>query len=80
MTIKNTGDGESEAALEPGSTNNAARPEATKPLTIMLPEELLRKLKVIGVVRERSISELVIDYIDGPVKRDLKKVIGKLDA
>jgi len=62
------------------ATNGAPRTEATKPLTVMLPEDLLRKLKVIAVLRDKSISEIVADHVEGLVKRDLKKVLAKLEV
>lgn len=62
------------------ATNGSPRTEATKPLTVMLPEDLLRKLRVIAVLRDKSISEIVADHVEGLVKRDLKKVLAKLDV
>ena len=62
------------------STNGSPRTEATKPLTVMLPEDLLRKLKVIAVLRDKSISEIVADHVEGLVRRDLKKVLARLEV
>jgi hypothetical protein len=64
---------------ESASSNGTVRAEATRPLTVMLPEDLLRKLRVIAVVRGRSISEIVLDHVEALVKRDLKKTLAKLD-
>lgn len=64
---------------EPASTptNSTARGE-TKPLTIMLPDDILKKLKIVAIVRETSVSELVADAAAGVVKRELKKALAKL--
>ncbi|MEI9942216.1 MAG: hypothetical protein WDO69_33790 [Pseudomonadota bacterium] len=65
---------------ESASSNDTVRTEPTKPLTVMLPEDLLRKLRVIAVVRGRSVSEIVVDHVEGLVRRDLKKALAKLDV
>ena len=65
---------------ESAPSNSAGRAEGAKPLTVMLPEDLLRKLRVIAVLRGRSVSEIVVDHVEGLVKRDLKKALAKLDV
>ena len=62
------------------STNAHPRTETNKPLTVMLPEDLLRRLKVIAVLRDKSISEIVADHVEGLVRRDLKKALSKLEV
>lgn len=64
---------------EPTAANPAARQESTKALTLVLPETLLRRLRVIAVLKNKSVSEIVCEHIDVIVKRDLRKLIGKLD-
>ena len=69
---------------EPGepaaSTNGTSAPEPTKPVTIMLPDDLLKKLKVVAIVRETSVSELVAEAAAGVVKRELKKALSKISG
>lgn len=62
------------------TSNGASHPETTKPITIMLPDDVLKKLKVVAIVRETSVSELVAEAAAGVVKRELKKALGKLDT
>ena len=38
--------------------NGTTHSEPTKPITIMLPDDILKKLKVVAIVRETSVSEL----------------------
>jgi len=58
--------------------NGASHGEPTKPITIMLPDDLLKKLKVVAIVRETSVSELVAEAAAGVVKRELKKALIKI--
>jgi len=60
-------------------TNGASRVE-TKPLTIALPDDVLKKLKIVAIVRETSVSELVADAAVGVVRRELKKALAKLEG
>lgn len=62
------------------ATSGAARTESTKPITIMVPEDTLRRLKVIAIVRDTTVGELLSDAAAALVKRDLKKVLGKLES
>lgn len=52
--------------------------ENTRPITITLPDEVLKRLKVIAVVRESSVSELVAEAATGVVKRELRKALSKI--
>jgi len=61
------------------SNGTIARGDATKPLTIMVAEDILRKLKIVAIMKETSVSELLAEAATAVVKRDLKKVLGKLD-
>lgn len=60
-------------------TPSAARPENLKPVTIQLHDETLQKLKIVAILQDRSISELLADAATALVRRDLKKLLGKLD-
>lgn len=63
-----------------GGNVEERRGDATKPLTVMLGEDLLRRLKVIAVLKDTSVSEIVAEHIEALVRRDLKKVLAKLEA
>jgi predicted transcriptional regulator len=65
-------------AREPDVTNGAARAESTKPITVMLPDDLLKKLKIVAIVRESSVGELVAEAAAAVVKRELKKALAKI--
>lgn len=65
---------------EPHAGNGASHPEPTKPITIMLPDDLLKKLKVVAIVRETSVSELVAEAAAAVVKRELKKALSKISG
>jgi hypothetical protein len=62
------------------STNSGAQTEPVRPITIALPDDVLKKLKIVAIVRETSVSELVADAAAGVVKRDLKKVLTKISG
>jgi hypothetical protein len=51
---------------------------ATRPLTVNISEDLLRKLRVVAVLKDESMSSLVEGYLAGQVRRDLKRLMGKL--
>ncbi len=61
-----------------GSPRGSPQAESAKPLTIMLPDDVLKKLKIIAIMRSTSVSEVLADAAISVVKRDLKKVLGKL--
>lgn len=65
---------------ETTGANGSAHPETTKPITIMLPDDILKKLKVVAIVRETSVSELVAEAAAGVVKRELKKALSKISS
>jgi len=62
------------------AANVSTRPECTKPITIMLPDDLLKKLKIVAIVRETTVSELVAEAAAGVVKKELKKALSKISA
>jgi len=66
--------------IDVAATSGAARTESTKPITIMVPEDTLRKLKIIAIMKESSVSDLLAEAATAVVKRDLKKLLGKLDT
>ena len=63
-----------------GAHPNNGPSEPTKPITIMLPDDLLKRLKVVAIVRETSVSELVAEAATGVVKRELKKALSKISG
>lgn len=83
MTTKTepgSGDGHEHHAESAATPNdNSARAE-TKPLTILLPEDTLKKLRVISIVRETSVSELVAEAAAGVVRKELKKALAKISG
>lgn len=62
----------------PASSPGAAEP--TKPITIMLPDDVLKKLKIVAIVRETSVGELLAEAAAGVVKRELKKALSKISG
>ncbi len=61
-------DADHETQEPPSNPANGTSRAETRPLTVMLPEDVLRKLKVIAVLKDRSVSELVADHIDALVR------------
>jgi hypothetical protein len=66
------GNGEGRAA------SGSSQAESAKPITITLPDDILKKLKIIAILRSTSVSEVLSDAAVSVVRRDLKKVLGKL--
>jgi hypothetical protein len=64
----------------PTPSNGAATLEPTKPITVMLPDDLLKKLKIVAIVRESSVGELVAEAAAAVVKRELKKALSKISG
>ena len=62
------------------SSNGTSAPEPTKPITIMLPDDTLKKLKVVAIVRETTVSELVAEAAASVVKRELKKALSRISG
>jgi len=62
-----------------GATLGAARAENLKPVTIQLHDETLQKLKIVAILQDKSISELLADAATALVRRDLKKLLSKLE-
>jgi predicted nucleic acid-binding Zn-ribbon protein len=74
---------EAEPTADSGDAANdgqatAAGPHKTKALSVNLDEDLLRRLRVIAVLRDTSVSALIESYLASQVRRDLKKVVAKL--
>lgn len=59
---------------------NAARPENAKPVTIQLRDDVLQKLKIVAILQETTVGELLADAAASLVKRDLKKLLGRLET
>lgn len=62
------------------ANGKVAKAEPTKPITVVLGEDLLKRLKVIAVMKDTSISAVVETYVSKGVKADIRKAIGKLDV
>ena len=60
--------------------NAPVPPEPAKPITIMLPDDVLKRLKVVAIVRETSVSELVADAAAGVVRKELKKALSMISG
>jgi len=81
MTIapSTTGDVTPATSGEPeGRPRNGSHADSAKPITIMLPDDVLKKLKIIAIMRNVSVSEVLADAAVSVVRRDLKKFLGKL--
>jgi hypothetical protein len=63
---------------EPASSNGTSHAELARPITIALPEEVLKRLKIIAVVREISVSDLVAEAAGALIRKELKKALGRL--
>ena len=66
------------AEAHPAHANGATHAEPGRPITVMLPDDILKKLKIIAIMRSTSVSEVLADAALSVVKRDLKRVLGKL--
>lgn len=60
-------------------TNGAPRAENSKPITIQLRDDVLQRLKIVAILQDTSVGELLADAAAVLVKRDLKKLLGKLE-
>jgi hypothetical protein len=60
--------------------NGATRGENTKPVTILVPEDTLRKLKIVAIMKETTVGELLAEAAIAVVRRDLRKVLAKLEV
>ncbi len=65
--------------LTASNGNGVARAENSKPVTIQLRDDVLRRLKILAILQETSVGELLADAAAGLIKRDLKKLLGKLE-
>jgi len=61
------------------SGNGLVRPDNSKPVTIQLRDDVLQRLKILAILQETSVGELLADAASGLIKRDLKKLLGKLE-
>jgi hypothetical protein len=59
--------------------NGTTRPETSKPITIQLRDDVLQRLKIVAILQDTSVGELLADAAAALVKRDLKKLLGKLE-
>jgi hypothetical protein len=67
-------------ASEGNNANANDRNENTKPVTILVPEDTLRRLKVIAIIRDTTVGEMLVDAAAALVRRDLKKVLSRLEV
>jgi hypothetical protein len=65
---------------EPTSLSTTSQAEPTKAITIMLPESILKKLRVVAIVKETTVSDLVTDAATAVVRRELKKALSKISG
>ena len=61
------------------ATPGSSRPDGERPVTITLSEGTLRKLKIVAIMKDTTVSDLLAEAAAALVKRDLRKVLGKLD-
>jgi len=54
------------------------KPIDKKPITVMVPESLARKAKVMAELEGRSLSELVEENLEALVKRRLPKLLASI--
>ena len=59
--------------------NSAPRPENSKPITIQLRDDVLQRLKIVAILQDTSVGELLAEAAATLVKRDLKKLLSKLE-
>jgi hypothetical protein len=52
--------------------------QRTRTLSVNIDEDLLRRLRVIAVLKDTSLSALIETYLASQVRRDLKKVVARL--
>lgn len=75
---------ETQDPKNPDNTNSTDSQERadgpSKPLTVVLAEELVKKLKIVALMKDMSISTVIEGYVAKLVKADIKKMIGKLEA
>lgn len=61
------------------TTAASGRPDNVKPVTIQIRDDVLQKLKVVAILQDSTVSDLLADAAAHLVKRDLKKLIAKLE-
>jgi hypothetical protein len=66
------------ASPDPASTG-PIRPENSKAVTIQLPDDVLQKLKIVAILQDTSVSDLLAEAAATLVRKDLKKLLAKLD-
>ena len=70
--------GNDASSVDRSSTSTGNQTEPTKPLTIALGEDVLKKLRIIAIVKETSVTALISEAAAGVVRRELKKALAKL--
>jgi hypothetical protein len=55
-------------------------PNPPSPSRSCSPTDTIKKLKVVAIVKETSVSELVAEAAAGVVKRELKKALSKISG
>jgi hypothetical protein len=76
MTTDQPGDDATSADRSATSTGNQTEP--TKPITISLSEDILKKLRIIAIVKGSSVTALVAEAASSVVRKELKKALAKL--
>lgn len=59
--------------------NGIPRPENSKPVTIQLRDDVLQRLKIVAILQDTSVGDLLAEAAATLVKRDLKKLLAKLE-
>jgi hypothetical protein len=67
-------------ATDSAASAAATRSENLKPITIQLRDDVLQKLKIVAILQETSVGELLADAASSLVKRDLKKLLTRLET
>jgi hypothetical protein len=67
-------------STDSADTGTSARQEPTKPVTIQLRDDLLQRLKIVAILQDTTVSDLLADAAAALVKRDLRKLLGKLET
>lgn len=71
-----------EAMTASSESTSGAPPRADnlKPVTIQLRDDVLQKLRIVAILQDSSVSDLLADAAAAVVRRDLKKLLGKLEG
>jgi len=60
------------------TTSSGSAAEPTKPITILLGEDILKRLRIIAIVKEVSMNSLISEAMAGVVRKEMKRALAKL--